>query len=128
LIWLEKCKVDMSDYLGVEFELWGNVGPTGTLTFQVFTVENAAVELGCEGRGLCTPDTPGGCNVWPSTTITVPATRGTPIRVLWTDLTGGNPHPNVDPTQVKQFQWSMTSQNAPIDVSLGKISLVPQSS
>jgi hypothetical protein len=127
LLWLEKCKVDMSDYIGVEFELWGNVGPSGTLTFQVFTVADAAFVPTCLGRGTCMPDTPGGCNVWPSTIITVPATRGMPIRVLWTDLSGGNPEPGVNPAEVKQFQWALIDQNTPVDVSLGRVSLVPKS-
>jgi hypothetical protein len=126
-IWFEKCKVDMSAYGGVQFDIWGNIGVTpATLKFSIFTATNKAdTDEPCRpGRGTCTL---GSACAYPNMTMTIPATQGTPVVVHWTDLTGGNPDVSPNPKEIWQFQWEWIGATAgtAVDFNLGKITLVP---
>lgn len=124
-IWLEKCVVDMSAYAGIQFDISGNVGPSGELKFTVAIDSNATPRDTCRPNlGTCTD---GEC-VQPSTTITVPAEPGTPVTVLWEDFTGGSPSIAVDPSKVYQLQWefiaSTDGEAYDAEVMLDNVTLV----
>jgi hypothetical protein len=128
-LWFGACTVDMSAYRGVSFEISGNVGSSGSVTLVVPTGPDSTPNACQTNVGSCTGGT--SCK-GPSKTIAIPATPGTPIVVLWSDLVGGNPVASPDPSQILGLLWTfdwtdwggVKSSPYPVDVTVGSISLV----
>ena len=119
-LWFEKCMIDMSAYSGVSFKIWGNPGPSGTLTMGVKTSATSAPEdkecftnVGaCDSETeTCTP---------PSTIVQVPEAEET-VTLAWTDFSGGSPVDGVDPGEIIQLQWEFDwggESDTPYEVSV----------
>jgi hypothetical protein len=100
--------VDLSAYGGISFDLWGDAGSSGMLTFQVSTSADSPPN-GCSTNvGTCLGDA-SVCSP-PSIAIPVPAAERAPLTVRWTDFDGGAPMAGVDPTQILglscSFGWA----------------------
>jgi hypothetical protein len=130
-LWLAPCMVDMSAYQGVSFAIWGDVGSTGTVTLHVNTSQHTEPSECQINVGTCEPDA-GECRS-PAAVVTVPATRGAPTVLFWSDFSGGTPVSGVDPSQIVGLHWSFdrvewgdtVTPPYSVDVSIGEIALVP---
>jgi hypothetical protein len=129
-LWFAPCDVDMSAYRGVSFTIWGEVGDTKRLNFNVVTSEDSKPSECLTNVGTCDPAT-NDCKA-PAKKLEVPARPGEPITVLWSELSGGSPLPGVDPTQITGFhfafervEWNgIVTPPFPVDVTFGAIQLV----
>jgi hypothetical protein len=91
--------VDASAYSGVSFTIKGNVGPSNTVTL--------GVQNGPDSSGSSTFSACATCNAGcadPSKTFSV-TPGGATVSLKWSDFTGGQPHPGVDPKQLLGFIW-----------------------
>lgn len=89
--------LDASAYTGVRFTITGDLGTCG-LSFALTPSQDNSVAFG--PFGTCTLD-----NCLPPSTG--PIGTGT-TTVHFTDLTGGNPLPNLDPTALNAISWNVT--------------------
>ena len=129
-LWLAPCSVDMSAYRGISLTIWGEVGETKSVNFNVMTSEDSKRNECMTNIGTCNPAT-NTCAA-PSTKLAVPQKPGTPVTILWSDLAGGSPFANVDPTQIVGFhfafnrvEWGgVVTPPFPVDVNIGTIQLV----
>lgn len=120
------CLVDASAFTGVQFTLGGNVGPTGTIDFQVFNGEdNPVVDQGADQTyfGATCPLTTGNqyfdC-MPPHRLVTVPATATATAPATysytWAQLLGGKPRTTPNPAKIGiRFQWVPIQPGAGVD-------------
>jgi hypothetical protein len=126
-IWLGQCIIDMSAYSGVSFTIGGTAG-AGMLKFSVHTSANREPDPCLPGKGTCNVATAGACTP-ASVNIPLPSSPET-VQVAWTELTGGSPEANVDPSKVLQLQWDfewvdgMTTPYT-VDVTVDDVVLTP---
>jgi hypothetical protein len=107
-LWVD-CVVDASAYKGIRFDISGNVGPGGEVTFNVPTASNTwknptkmpPGHESCEA----TETTQYSLCLAASKKIKVTTAVQT-ITVEWTDLTGGLPKA-FDPKEIMGFQWQL---------------------
>jgi len=126
-LWLGACVVDFSEYRGLSFELWGDVGKSRKLTLHMDTHEDSPAEACRTNVGGCRPEA-GPC-VSPSKRISVPHEPGAPIVVLWEELVGGKPRRTPDPSAIIQWHWSFDwdegTEEYPVEVFVDNVRLVP---
>jgi len=130
-LWFAPCMVDFSAFHGISVEIWGEVGETKQLIFDVLTSQNQKPDACNTNVGTCDPsqDT---CKS-ATTTIDVAEAPGTITTLLWSDFGSGSPFAGVDPTQITglHFGFRRTEWNGvktppfPVDVHIGEVKLVP---
>jgi hypothetical protein len=116
--------LDVSAYAGIQFDISGNAGPLGLMTF--FANSNnqrSATPYVC---GLCTGDA-GTCNVTSTAPVTgIGATTKT-VQIRWTDLT--SPGVQFDPTLLSLLAWGFawTPGETPyvVDVAIDNVQFIP---
>jgi len=91
--------VDASSYSGVTFTIKGNVGPSNTLTLGVQNGPDSSSTSTFSSCATCAA----GCGD-PNKVFTV-VPGGATISLKWSDFTGGQPHPGVDPKQLLGLIW-----------------------
>jgi hypothetical protein len=118
--------VDASKFSGLTFDVWGDAGPTSTLTVFANTRENSPEPPFTE-TGTCEPADPGdpyrSClNAYAR--ITVPATRDA-VHIRFSSFMGGRPHSSVNSGELLTFfmglDWSESQASYPIDLTFGDI-------
>jgi hypothetical protein len=118
--------VDASKFSGLTFDVWGEAGPTRTLTVYANTRENSPEPPFTE-TGTCEPADPGdpyrSClNAYAR--ISVPANRES-VRIRFSSFMGGVPHAGVDSGELLAFflalDWSDSQAPYPIDLTFGDV-------
>lgn len=119
------CSLDASQYLGIQFTLSGQGGPTSTLGLKVGRGED---EVSLSGTcGSCAAPS-GGCQD-PTTTINLSPAQGTQqYRVYWTQLAGGQPIDGIAPHAITSIVWTFpaaVSAAYDVDITIDDISFIP---
>jgi hypothetical protein len=134
-VFLSDCRrLDASAYGGIEFQLWGQIEPPGSL---VFFVGSAAHQVSSAwlnahkldstaadeplNAGRCTPLAQRFDNTCREPRIGLPVTDAPAlIRVLWRDLVGGCPEASVNPAELTSIAWYFppSTQDYAVDIHL----------
>jgi hypothetical protein len=139
-MWFAPCNVDMSAYSGISFTISGNVGPTGSILFNVATAANSAPSTNpanpnCHpNQNRCAPADP--AQPWLScanNVFTVSDIDETPrtVTVLWEELVGGMPEATTNAAELRgiglaldwQFEYTAADAYA-VDFTIDDVTLV----
>jgi hypothetical protein len=119
---------DASAYTGVSFDIKGNVGPSGKLSFRFQSNANTAVDT-VNKKGTCVVP-PGTADPYPlchDATYDITVTEGGgEVAVKFSDVMGGVPVATVDGKDIVGLQWAFawagaTDTEYPVDVTVDNI-------
>jgi len=121
--------VDASRFTALTFDLWGDVGPTGSLTVYASTRRNSPAPPFTE-TGTCRPADPAepyrSC-LDPYAQISVSEGRA-PVRLNFSSFMGGIPHDSVDAGELLafffSFDWNQSQAAYTVDVSMSDVQFV----
>ena len=122
--------VDASEFSGIEFDIWGDVGPTSRLTVYASTRENSPQPPTTE-TGTCIPVDP--LEPYRScmdsyTTLEI-SPSATHAEISFASFHGGAPSPRVDSSELLGFflavDWNDGQMQFPLDLYLGDASFTP---
>ena len=122
--------VDASDFSGIEFDIWGDVGPTGRLTANATTRGNSPEPPATE-TGTCVPVDPlepfRSCLVSYTTLNVSPSV--TRVSLRFSSFSGGMPSSRVDASELLGFflalDWNDGQAQYPLDLYLGDMKFSP---
>jgi hypothetical protein len=148
-LYFDNCtRVDASAYQGIQFTISGSVPSGDKVTMTIPTLNNTVAWSWLKDHGGMPPadstsTPPGRCipkTTDPSATqysqtdckaaekaIPVTATP-TVVKVMWTDLVGGSPEPNVTPTDITAIAWYFPAPNGVpymADITIDDLSFIP---
>jgi hypothetical protein len=112
------CTLDASMFTGIQFDIMGNAGPTGKVTFNLTSANEATPDPKNPSCNTCDKEA-SACTGY-SMPITLSSTVQT-VKVKWSDITGV---PAFDPAHVVPFQWQLdftTNMNYPVDITVDNI-------
>ncbi|HEX6767088.1 MAG TPA: hypothetical protein VF103_16440 [Polyangiaceae bacterium] len=122
--------VDASEFSGVEFDVGGDVGPSGRVTFSATTRENSPEPPETE-TGTCEPVDPvepyRSCQgAYTTFEVSEAPSRQT---VRFSSFLGGTPHAGVNRAELLAFflslEWNDGQPEFPLDLTVGDLSFVP---
>jgi hypothetical protein len=118
--WFGPC-VSAAAFTGITFTIGGTLGG-GSAEFQLQTSKDYPIDT-INAKGECTGSWSQGCASNKSA-VSVPATA-TPVTLLWTVLTGGQPEATVDPSEILGVQWQFncpaTATTCAVDITLDDV-------
>jgi hypothetical protein len=144
-VYIDNCvPINASAYKGISFSLSGTAANQATpITLGISTINDTPTAAWLIGKGdtqakstdlgSCTPTSGSGRYYHPgcadpTKSITVPTTA-TPINVLWTDLTGGQPDASPNPDQITaiyvNLAWSDGATPYLADLTIDDLSFIP---
>jgi len=116
--------LDVSSFAGIQFDIAGDAGPLGLVTF---TSASTNQESPSESCGTCT-GSEGTCNELSSAPVVGITSVSTTVQVLWSDLTTSGPA--FDPARVGslfwQFTWTVGQEPYSVDVAISNVQFIPQ--
>jgi len=124
--WFGSC-VDASSYDGLEFELGGDPGVAGDVLLVIGTRENDP-RPPVTDLGTCTPTDPQApyADCLPAAAPIIVPENPELVRVPFSDLSEGVPHPDVDPSQITSITfwlaWSEEFEPYDVDLRLDEVS------
>jgi hypothetical protein len=123
--------VDASAYLGIQFDISGDPGPLGALTFVVESA-NQQSPVNSQGRptcGTCDPDA-GACDLAALASVAGFASAPRTVQIRWADLTSTR-GPALAPAKLVAifwtFPWIPGGTPYPVDVTIGNVKFIEAS-
>ena len=125
-LWFEPCMIDTSAYRGLAFDIGGDVGTTGSLSFAISTSGNLEPLLCKTNVGTCDP-TEAAC-ARAATPVLIPAEPET-VTVDFAALRGGVPEDTVNPAEITAIEWifdcsSCLDSPYDVDVTIDNVRLI----
>lgn len=123
--------IDVSAFAGIQFDIAGNPGPLGVISFDMQSTAQQAlsVDPSQPNCGICDP-AGGVCNVASTTNISNFTDTSQTVRIRWNSLTN-TIGPGLDTTKVTSiswfFPWTQGATPYPVDVTLANIQFIQSS-
>lgn len=115
-----RCSLDASMFTGVQFDIGGDAGPSGKVTFAISSANENPVSTDPNNPDCNSCDTEAGACKGGSISVNVTSAKQT-VTVKWSDLMGVTPA--FDPAHLAPFQWQLdyAGTNYPVNLTIDNI-------